>query len=118
MGQRPGHPDRVTTLGCQSRTVESVASEPEEAPAGPPPPGLLQRIKTPVAVAKDKAEDTRQRLEAARPDHASVDVASNTVERDAERGGGLIAGALAYRFFFWVLPFVLVLSARSDSRIR
>ena len=107
----------MTTLSGRSRTVETVASEPEEVPAGPPPPGLSQRIKTTVAVAKDKAEDTRLRLEAARPDHASVDVAFNTIEHDAERGGGLIAGALAYRFFFWVLPFVLVLvGRRSDSR--
>ena len=29
-------------------------------------------------------------------------------DRDAEVGGGLIAGALAYRFFIWLLPFVLV----------
>ena len=38
-----------------------------------------------------------------------MDIAFTTVERDLDRGGGLIAGALAYRFFFWILPFVLVL---------
>jgi uncharacterized BrkB/YihY/UPF0761 family membrane protein len=30
-------------------------------------------------------------------------------ERDRDCGGGLLAGALAYRFFIWLLPFVLVL---------
>jgi membrane protein len=87
-----------------------VASAPEEVPAGEPqPPGLSQRIKATVATAREKADDTFKRVEASRPNHASVDIAFTTYERDAERGGGLIAGALAYRFFFWVLPFVLVL---------
>ncbi len=87
-----------------------MASEPEKVPAGEPqPPGLSQRIKTTVATAREKADGTFKRVEASRPNHASVDIAFNTYERDAERGGGLIAGALAYRFFFWVLPFVLVL---------
>jgi membrane protein len=93
-----------------------VASEPEQVPAGPETPGpetpgLSKRIKTTVATAREKADDTRKRVEASRPDHPSVDIAFTTVERDVERGGGLIAGALAYRFFFWLLPFALVLVA-------
>ncbi len=86
-----------------------MGSEPEEVEAGPEAPGLTQRLKTTVATAREKADDTRKRVEASRPDHPSVDIAFTTFERDTERGGGLIAGALAYRFFFWVLPFVLVL---------
>jgi uncharacterized BrkB/YihY/UPF0761 family membrane protein len=91
-----------------------VASEPEQVSAGPETPepgkpGLTQRIKATVATAREKADDTFKRVEASRPDHPSVDIAFTTVERDFDRGGGLIAGALAYRFFFWLLPFVLVL---------
>ena len=86
-----------------------MASEPEELPAEPETPGFTERIKTTVASAKEKADVTFKRVEASRPDHPTVDIAFTTVERDVERGGGLIAGALAYRFFFWVLPFVLVL---------
>jgi uncharacterized BrkB/YihY/UPF0761 family membrane protein len=95
-----------------------VASEPEQIAEQVPPesktpgqetPGLTQRIKTTVATAREKADVTYKRVEASRPDHPSVDIAFTTVERDFERGGGLIAGALAYRFFFWLLPFVLVL---------
>jgi len=113
-----------------------VASEPDAVPTGPgaptpaasgpaaepEPPGLSQRIKTTVATARDKADATYKRVEASRPEHPTVDIAFTTVERDFERGGGLIAGALAYRFFFWLLPFVLVLvgglgflSASSDT---
>jgi membrane protein len=35
----------------------------------------------------------------------------DVVDRDGEVGGGIIAGALAYRFFIWLLPYALVLVA-------
>lgn len=37
-----------------------------------------------------------------------VDAIFEVVDRDAEVAGGIIAGALAYRLFFWLLPFGLV----------
>jgi uncharacterized BrkB/YihY/UPF0761 family membrane protein len=44
-----------------------------------------------------------------RPNNRAVDTALSTYEHDVSHGGGLLAGALAYRFFFWTLPFALVL---------
>ena len=44
------------------------------------------------------------RLEAARPAHASVELGFSLVERDSSIGGGLLAGALAYRLFVLLLP--------------
>jgi membrane protein len=41
--------------------------------------------------------------------HRSVDAAYQMVDRDSELGGGIIAGALAYRLFIWMLPLALVL---------
>ncbi len=38
-------------------------------------------------------------------------MAFEAAARDVEVGGGIIAGALAYRFFIWLLPFALVLVA-------
>jgi uncharacterized BrkB/YihY/UPF0761 family membrane protein len=40
-----------------------------------------------------------------------VDAVFEMVDRDIEVGGGIIAGALAYRLFIWLLPFALVLVA-------
>lgn len=51
----------------------------------------------------------RMRVESARSNHSSVDVGFNVVERDATIGGGLLAGALAYRLFVLLLPTVLLL---------
>src|SRR6185436_11288322 len=41
--------------------------------------------------------------------HESVDAVFEMVDRDKQVGGGIMAGALAYRFFIWLLPLALVL---------
>ena len=50
-----------------------------------------------------------ERIRAERELHSSVDVALTGIERDSDVGGGIMAGALAYRLFIWMLPFALVL---------
>jgi uncharacterized BrkB/YihY/UPF0761 family membrane protein len=55
-----------------------------------------------------RAERLEARAQAERRRHESVDVVFDAVDRDGEAGGGIIAGALAYRFFIWLLPLALV----------
>jgi uncharacterized BrkB/YihY/UPF0761 family membrane protein len=55
-----------------------------------------------------RAERLEARAQAERRRHESVDVVFDAVDRDGEVGGGIIAGALAYRFFIWLLPLALV----------
>jgi uncharacterized BrkB/YihY/UPF0761 family membrane protein len=56
-----------------------------------------------------RARILREHVHAARLRHASVDLGFTVVERDADLGGGLLAGALAYRLFVLLLPTVLLL---------
>jgi uncharacterized BrkB/YihY/UPF0761 family membrane protein len=49
-----------------------------------------------------------ERADAERRRHPSVDAVYEMVERDAEVGGAIIAAALAYRLFIWLLPVALV----------
>jgi uncharacterized BrkB/YihY/UPF0761 family membrane protein len=49
-----------------------------------------------------------ERAEVERGRHRSVDAVFEMVDRDSEVGGGIIAGALAYRLFIWLLPLALV----------
>jgi uncharacterized BrkB/YihY/UPF0761 family membrane protein len=58
-----------------------------------------------------RGERLAEQVQEARKRHGSVDAAFEVVDRDAEVAGGIIAGALAYRFFIWLLPLVLVLVA-------
>jgi membrane protein len=51
----------------------------------------------------------RGHVEAARSRHSSVDLGFVLVERDSAIGGGLLAGALAYRLFVLLLPTALLL---------
>jgi uncharacterized BrkB/YihY/UPF0761 family membrane protein len=55
-----------------------------------------------------RARIFRERAEAARARHASVDLGFHLIERDSGIGGGLLAGALAYRLFVLLLPTALL----------
>jgi uncharacterized BrkB/YihY/UPF0761 family membrane protein len=61
-----------------------------------------------IAELQARAKAYQQRAEEMRREHGSVDVAYVLADRDSEIGGGLMAGALAYRLFIWLLPFALV----------
>jgi uncharacterized BrkB/YihY/UPF0761 family membrane protein len=50
----------------------------------------------------------RTRVDAARAEHAFIDLGLTLVERDSSIGGGLLSGALAYRLFVLLLPSALL----------
>ena len=58
---------------------------------------------------RERGEAAQARLEAARLRHASVQVGWTLYEGDSAIGGGLLAGALAYRLFVLLLPTSLLL---------
>jgi uncharacterized BrkB/YihY/UPF0761 family membrane protein len=62
-----------------------------------------------IARWMEHARILRGRVEAARTRHASIDFGFTLVERDSDVGGGLLAGALAYRLFVLLLPTSLLL---------
>jgi uncharacterized BrkB/YihY/UPF0761 family membrane protein len=57
----------------------------------------------------ERARILQTRVDAARADHTSIDLGFSLVERDSSIGGGLLAGALAYRLFVLLLPSSLLL---------
>jgi uncharacterized BrkB/YihY/UPF0761 family membrane protein len=57
----------------------------------------------------ERARILRSRVEASRAEHRSIDLGFSVVERDSSIGGGLLAGALAYRLFVLLLPSTLLL---------
>jgi uncharacterized BrkB/YihY/UPF0761 family membrane protein len=67
-------------------------------------PGHLERLRA-------RYEETQARVEAARGTVRGVDAAFVVYDRDRGLGGNLLACAVAYRFFFWSLPLVLLLVA-------
>jgi uncharacterized BrkB/YihY/UPF0761 family membrane protein len=79
------------------------------------PPSDLGRLARWI----ERSRILRARVEAARAQHMSVDIGFGLVERDSSIGGGLLAGALAYRLFVLLLPttllFVSGLGVYSDA---
>jgi len=56
----------------------------------------------------ERVRAVKGHLEQARARHASIEVGFSLFERDAAIGGGLLAGALAYRLFLLLLPTALL----------
>lgn len=80
-----------------------------EPPTGETHTGRAERWKLRYAAARARADALEKRAQEERSHHASVDATFQMVDRDGEVAGGIIAGALAYRLFIWLLPFALVL---------
>ena len=70
-------------------------------------PGLVARVKGRLP----PSDVLRARLEGARRRMPLLDAGVEAVERDVEIGGGILAGALAYRLFLFFLPFAFMLVA-------
>jgi uncharacterized BrkB/YihY/UPF0761 family membrane protein len=70
-------------------------------------------VRSRVATARTKAEELQrrslERLELESERRGWVRTLVNAYEADRNRGGGLLAGGLAYRIFLWELPAALVL---------
>jgi uncharacterized BrkB/YihY/UPF0761 family membrane protein len=81
--------------------------DPTERSEPPPlelPPSPLGRLARWI----ERTRVLRTRVEAARTRHLSVEIGFGLVERDSTIGGGLLAGALAYRLFVLLLPTTLL----------
>jgi uncharacterized BrkB/YihY/UPF0761 family membrane protein len=89
-------------------TIVDPVSEPP-AEAAPKPEGRIQRTTRRARAEQEKltkrAGDTLGRLEAARPDNPVVDAVFRTYERDTATGGVVLAGALAFRVFLFLIPY-------------
>ncbi|HEY1317157.1 MAG TPA: YhjD/YihY/BrkB family envelope integrity protein [Gaiella sp.] len=77
--------------------------------AAPKRPG--GRLKVWSDTARTDWQRLSDRAETERRQHPSVDAVYDMVDRDAEVGGAIIACALAYRLFIWLLPVALVVVA-------
>ena len=92
----------VITAETGMRSTGRVEPTPVKAP------GRTARARAWSRAQRARGDRLAARARAEREKHASVDTAFEMVELDGETGGGIIAGALAYRFFVWLLPLALV----------
>ena len=78
-------------------------NEPEQIELPPPRRTLLQRL----ALWVQHAHALKGWVKEARSRSAALDATFETIERDSQIGGGMLAGALAYRLFLFALPLAL-----------
>jgi uncharacterized BrkB/YihY/UPF0761 family membrane protein len=80
-----------------------------QTPERPPHEGEAEPLDTGQRVPwLERGRRLRRRAEGARARHASIEVGFSVIESDSSIGGGLLAGALAYRLFVLLLPSTLL----------
>ena len=69
----------------------------------------IERLKLEQAKVVDRVERARKTLEEKRPKSKVLDVTFGAVERDVAAGGGVLAGAVAFRVFLFMIPYVFLI---------
>ncbi len=78
-----------------------LSHEPDRVDLPRPRRTLLRRVSSWV----EHAHALRAWVEQVRRRSAAIDATFETIERDSDMGGGILAGALSYRLFVFALPF-------------
>jgi uncharacterized BrkB/YihY/UPF0761 family membrane protein len=68
----------------------------------------LARARTAAEHAKRRADGVRADFEGRRQGSRTIDAAFSTYERDSRIGGGVLSGAIAFRVFLFMVPYVYV----------
>src|SRR3954453_18351317 len=69
----------------------------------------MDRLKLEQARMLGRIERAREQLEAKRPNSKVIDTALGAFERDVAAGGGVLAGAVAFRGFLFMIPYVFLI---------
>ena len=69
----------------------------------------MERLKLEQARALGRIQRAREHLEARRPNSKVIDTALGAFERDVAAGGGVLAGAVAFRMFLFMIPYVFLI---------
>jgi uncharacterized BrkB/YihY/UPF0761 family membrane protein len=83
-------------------------AEPQAPPEPPAKPGKIAATRANVTRAQAAAQARYEQLQAARKTNQLVDTGFHFYERDLGAGGGVLAGALAFRLFIFAVPYVFV----------
>ncbi len=68
----------------------------------------MERLKAGQATVLGRVERARKQLEDKRPHSRVLDAGFRTLERDIAAGGGVLAGAVAFRIFLFLVPYTFV----------
>ncbi len=82
--------------------------EPEVQADPPAKPGRIAGAKAGISRAQSLVQSRFEQLQAARTTNQMVDTGFHFYERDLGAGGGVLAGALAFRLFIFAVPYVWV----------
>ena len=94
---------------CVSITIGSMSgASQDQPPSNGDARHAPSRVRRRFESVKQRAGSIRDDLERRRADVPVIDVVFRGAEHDARTGGGILAGAVAFRVFLFVVPYVFV----------
>lgn len=99
-------PTGVDILPCVQEPAEQTGPADQAGPVEQT--GRVARARAGVATTRRRAEDAFHRLEQARATSSVVDTGFHLYDRDNAAGGPVLAGALAFRLFVFMVPYAFV----------
>jgi uncharacterized BrkB/YihY/UPF0761 family membrane protein len=100
---RPARPPRSAGRSAGRSAADAWAED-----ARGESPDARARLRDRAEAARARAERVRDHLERRRPANRWVDAAFVAIDRDVRTGGGVLAAALAFRIFTFLIPFTFV----------
>jgi len=88
--------------------VEPTGEPPEREAESGRVARTTSRIKAEQSRVTKRIDDTRIWLERSRPNSPLIDAGFRALDRDVSTGGVVLAGAVAFRVFLFVVPYVFV----------
>ena len=95
-------------------TREQGHEGPGHAAKPTPRHSSVARLKAAQARTIEQVNQLRRRLEASRPRSRTIDSAFLALARDTEAGGGVLAAAVAFRVFMFMIPYIFGVVALFD----
>ena len=95
--------------GTDPETVPEPGTQPGTQPATEAATEAATEPDTRWRRMQKQAQRARADIEARRAQSASIDSALQAVERDAQTGGGVLAAAVAFRLFMFLVPYAFVM---------
>ena len=116
MNGPPPDPQHEQAAAAWAQDAAPDTPGPDEHAGAPEPPGPDGERRSRSQRARAKAEEWRrqadqrvEQLQARRPANRWIDAGFSTLERDLRSGGGVLAAAVAFRIFIFLVPFVFVI---------
>ncbi len=104
----PSEPPTETVAPAEDAGRDPIDGEAADSEVPAEHPSRIDQVKALAAAVEARGQQTYEHLEAQRAESRTIDSVFVAAEHDEKIGGGILAGAVAFRLFLFLVPLVFV----------